>query len=419
MLVGSLLLILVAVALVIAGLAYASNLLLIAAVVICGVAAVLIYRGSRQPVAAAPTSSRATVIAQSRISDTSPSESSGGEDPSGRYADRVRLAGRITTAETVAPDWFRDRHATPAADTPGASGSSGGRGEPLSDLGGSGSDAGEPSSDPERSTFSSSQAFSDPGPAGSGQDFSGSAPTAHGSGRVFSDSPAAFDSGRDGSDPSTPTLEPGQAGSDPEPEAGRSASGASGAVSSPGLTTSGPGQAPSGLGLTSSGLGSALSDLGQASSGLGGALSELGLAADSQLPEAGRRHLTGSSYLGLTDPPERAAEPAAPPPGHLGGSAFAGPANRTTPDLDDEELEYEDDPEDEPAAQEVAPAVTSRIGRLTTRVWVVDGRPRYHLSGCHHLVGRDPEPLPVGEAQALGFSPCGLCEPATALGGRS
>lgn len=73
------------------------------------------------------------------------------------------------------------------------------------------------------------------------------------------------------------------------------------------------------------------------------------------------------------------------------------------------------DPPDEPAPQQVSAADAARVGRMTTEVLVVDGRPRYHLPGCVHLLGRESEPLPVGEAVELGFTPCSLCEPDSAL----
>ncbi|MGN9907085.1 hypothetical protein ACTMTJ_05945 [Phytohabitans sp. LJ34] len=85
-------------------------------------------------------------------------------------------------------------------------------------------------------------------------------------------------------------------------------------------------------------------------------------------------------------------------------------ADETTADILDE-----DDPPDEPAAQYVSPADAARIARMTADVLVIDGRPRYHLAGCVHLLGRESEPLPVGEAVELGFSPCGRCEPDSAL----
>jgi hypothetical protein len=70
---------------------------------------------------------------------------------------------------------------------------------------------------------------------------------------------------------------------------------------------------------------------------------------------------------------------------------------------------------DEPAAQYVAPADAARLARMLAEVRVVDGRPRYHLSGCPQLQGRHSVPMPVREAVELGFTPCGRCEPNTAL----
>ncbi|NJP35245.1 hypothetical protein [Micromonospora thermarum] len=71
--------------------------------------------------------------------------------------------------------------------------------------------------------------------------------------------------------------------------------------------------------------------------------------------------------------------------------------------------------DDEPATQDVPVADAARLARLDNEVRVVDGRPRYHLPGCPHLVGREHEPLPVAEAVELGFTPCVHCTPATAL----
>lgn len=79
-----------------------------------------------------------------------------------------------------------------------------------------------------------------------------------------------------------------------------------------------------------------------------------------------------------------------------------------------EELDDEDPP-DEPVAQRVSAADAARVARMSADVLVIDGRPRYHVAGCVHLLGRPFEPLPVSEAVDLGFSPCGLCEPDSAL----
>jgi hypothetical protein len=84
-------------------------------------------------------------------------------------------------------------------------------------------------------------------------------------------------------------------------------------------------------------------------------------------------------------------------------------------DLDDlDDIEGEE-PADEPVAQQVSAADAARVARMSNDVLVIDGRPRYHLAGCVHLLGRESEPLPVHEAVELGFTPCGLCEPDSAL----
>ncbi len=71
-----------------------------------------------------------------------------------------------------------------------------------------------------------------------------------------------------------------------------------------------------------------------------------------------------------------------------------------------------DDPSDEPAVESATADERARVALLDTEVLVLDGRPRYHLADCRHLVGRDePEPLPVSEAEELGFTPCSLCAP--------
>ncbi|MER7456585.1 hypothetical protein [Micromonospora sp. NPDC126480] len=74
-----------------------------------------------------------------------------------------------------------------------------------------------------------------------------------------------------------------------------------------------------------------------------------------------------------------------------------------------------DPADDEPAAQDVPLEDAARLARLEREVRVVDGRPRYHLAACPHLIGREHEALPVAEAVDLGFTPCAHCAPATAL----
>jgi hypothetical protein len=115
-------------------------------------------------------------------------------------------------------------------------------------------------------------------------------------------------------------------------------------------------------------------------------------------------------------------EPATPPPPMGSPASLAPPPLADVPvepPMDagprDDEIDDEDDPPDEPVRQRVSPADAARVARMSTPVMVVDGRPRYHLPGCVHLLGRDSEPLPVAEAIELGFTPCSLCEPDTSL----
>jgi hypothetical protein len=113
--------------------------------------------------------------------------------------------------------------------------------------------------------------------------------------------------------------------------------------------------------------------------------------------------------LGAESPPAGAPSGLAGDPGHP-------PERDDETDETDETDEYDDDdPPDEPAAQPVSPADAARVARMDSEVLVIDGRPRYHQSGCVHLLGRQSEPLPVSEAIELGFNPCGRCEPDSAL----
>jgi hypothetical protein len=108
----------------------------------------------------------------------------------------------------------------------------------------------------------------------------------------------------------------------------------------------------------------------------------------------------------MTIPAQRATPSTSP-----ARSKQAPPAGPPAADYPDDEV----DPPDEPAPQQVSPADAARVGRMANEVLVVDGRPRYHLPGCVHLLGRESEPLPVSEAIELGFTPCSLCEPDSAL----
>ena len=64
-------------------------------------------------------------------------------------------------------------------------------------------------------------------------------------------------------------------------------------------------------------------------------------------------------------------------------------------------------PVDEPPAADTLPPL-DRHGQA--RVWVIDGRPRYHLLECGHLDG-SAEPISLAQAVEDGFTPCADCDP--------
>lgn len=72
-------------------------------------------------------------------------------------------------------------------------------------------------------------------------------------------------------------------------------------------------------------------------------------------------------------------------------------------------------PADEPAPEPVPEAELARIRRLDAEVVVVDGRPRFHLVGCQHLLGFESESVTAADAVEYGFTPCGQCRPVAAL----
>jgi hypothetical protein len=53
---------------------------------------------------------------------------------------------------------------------------------------------------------------------------------------------------------------------------------------------------------------------------------------------------------------------------------------------------------------------TATISRAD-EVWVIDGRPRYHLGDCAIIKGQDAEPIPHSQATEDGFMACSLCQP--------
>jgi hypothetical protein len=65
----------------------------------------------------------------------------------------------------------------------------------------------------------------------------------------------------------------------------------------------------------------------------------------------------------------------------------------------------------EPPVEDVEVTDLLLVVDLRDDVLVVDEHPRYHRDGCPLLAGAEAVPLPVREARADGFTPCGTCRP--------
>ncbi|MGY1632090.1 hypothetical protein ACI784_10350 [Geodermatophilus sp. SYSU D01186] len=72
-------------------------------------------------------------------------------------------------------------------------------------------------------------------------------------------------------------------------------------------------------------------------------------------------------------------------------------------------------PDGEPGEEDVEVTDLLLVVDLADEVLVVDEHPRYHAAGCVHLSGRTAIPLPMVEARADGFTPCGACRPVRKL----
>ena len=65
------------------------------------------------------------------------------------------------------------------------------------------------------------------------------------------------------------------------------------------------------------------------------------------------------------------------------------------------------------APAEVAPVDASSevVEGVSGTVLVVAGRPRYHVSGCRYLTGKQADEVEVADAREEGFTACGVCKP--------
>jgi hypothetical protein len=132
---------------------------------------------------------------------------------------------------------------------------------------------------------------------------------------------------------------------------------------------------------------------------LAGVAGEPAQGAAPVAPAAAPAAQVAASAAEVAVPPAHAVEPK-----HLAGSMD--PARSEDP------AEPPDAAEAEPAEAHTDPPLRSRGDEP---VWVIDGRPRYHLPGCAFLLGRGPEPVPLRQAVEDGFTPCALCDPDSGL----
>ncbi len=104
-----------------------------------------------------------------------------------------------------------------------------------------------------------------------------------------------------------------------------------------------------------------------------------------------------------------------PPQSRIGADADANAEGTASADPDALADADPTVPADEPGEETVTERDAAAVSRLAAGVVVVDGRPRYHMERCLHLLGLESQRLPVLEAVELGFSPCALCTPVTML----
>lgn len=134
------------------------------------------------------------------------------------------------------------------------------------------------------------------------------------------------------------------------------------------------------------------------------------IGAGAAKPARARRAAGARSSTGPA--PRSAAGGSAAGGSAAGGSAAGGAADAVAPGSGDDggpdsgldgATAAAEATEQEPAAPPSAAAADE--------VWVIDGRPRYHLADCAIIQGQDAEPIPFEQATEDGFMACSLCEP--------
>lgn len=100
-------------------------------------------------------------------------------------------------------------------------------------------------------------------------------------------------------------------------------------------------------------------------------------------------------------------------PGRVLTKEPAEPAETTseTESTEDAKAVPDTDEPGEPEVEQTSTADVSAVAKLEAQVVVVDEHPRYHLTECTWLSGRETIPISVKEARDLGFTPCARCTP--------
>jgi len=129
-------------------------------------------------------------------------------------------------------------------------------------------------------------------------------------------------------------------------------------------------------------------------------------AAGGQPAGAPPRTLVTDDALALFDTPAAGPAEFAVPAGLAVPAGSAPAAGRHAGQPTEAGRRPAPDTSEPPAAETVAPL--ERHGQA--RVWVIDGRPRYHLIECRHLDG-SAEPVSLNQAVEDGFTPCAVCDP--------
>ena len=118
----------------------------------------------------------------------------------------------------------------------------------------------------------------------------------------------------------------------------------------------------------------------------------------------GRRRVAATSAPRVVEPqPEPEVVTAAPEPMIDAAPPEAPPPAGPEPD------------DQEPGEEATDAADLLIVNDLSAEVLVVDEHPRYHLTRCTWLSGKETIPLPVSEARELGFTPCARCGPDAVL----